>query len=123
MKRKKFLNQFKNLLNKLKKKVILDTLILLSLGALSSLSLPPINLFLINFFSFSFFFIFLHNKLNNKLSKKTFFYYGWLFGYGYFLTSLYWITISLTFDKNLQYLIPISLIIIPAFLALFYGLY
>ncbi len=106
----------------MKKKVILDTLILLSLGALSSLSLPPINLFLINFFSFSFFFIFLHNKLNNKLSKKTFFYYGWLFGYGYFLTSLYWITISLTFDKNLQYLIPISLIIIPAFLALFYGL-
>ena len=53
--------------------------------------------------------------------KKFFFLYGWLFGLGYFLTNIYWITISLTFDENLNFLIPISLIIIPAFLGLFYG--
>ena len=45
-----------------------------------------------------------------------------MFGFGYFLTNLYWITISLTFDHNFNFLIPIALIIIPAFLALFYGI-
>ncbi|MDB4846848.1 hypothetical protein OAH88_06725, partial [Candidatus Pelagibacter sp.] len=42
--------------------------------------------------------------------KKNFDYfkYGWLFGFGYFFSSLYWITIALTFDKNFKILIPIS---------------
>ena len=91
------------------------------LGALTSLSLPPLNFFLINFFTFSIFFGFLFKKLNLE-KKKYFFIYGWLFGFGYFLTNLYWITIALSFDKDLGYLIPIALIIIPSFLALFYGL-
>ena len=51
----------------------------------------------------------------------TFFYYGWLFGFGYFFASLYWITISLTFDETLVF-IPLSLFLIPAFLGMFYGL-
>ena len=42
--------------------------------------------------------------------------------FGYFLTNLYWITISLTFDENYNYLIPLALVLIPSFLALFYGL-
>jgi len=95
---------------------------LLSLGVLSSLSLPPINFFFINFFTFSFFFIFLFKKLKTQNSKKIFFIYGWLFGFGYFLTNLYWITISLSFDENFNFLIPIALVLIPAFLSLFYGL-
>ena len=53
---------------------------------------------------------------------KFFFIYGWLFGFSYFLSSLYWITISLTFDPNFKFLIPIALILIPSFLGLFYGL-
>ena len=48
--------------------------------------------------------------------------YGWLFGFGYFATNLYWISISLTFDQNFKYLIPYVLILIPAFLSVFYGL-
>ncbi len=106
----------------MKKKIILDVLILLLLGALSSLSLPPFNFFLINFFTFSIFFIFLFKKLNIQSYKKFFFLYGWLFGFGYFLTNMYWITISLTFDETFNFLIPIVLIIIPSFLALFYAL-
>ena len=47
--------------------------------------------------------------------------YGWLFGFGYFLSSLYWISISLTFDPNFKFLIPITIILIPAFLGIFYG--
>ncbi len=50
-----------------------------------------------------------------------FFFYGWLFGFGYFLTNIYWISISLTFDENFKFLMPFSLILIPSFLALFYG--
>ena len=38
------------------------------------------------------------------------------------MTNLYWITISLTFDKNFSFLIPLAIILIPSFLALFYGL-
>ena len=105
----------------MKKKLKQESIIFFFLGALSSLSLPPFNFFLINFFTFSCFFILLFKKSNIQSNKKKFFYYGWLFGFGYFLTNLYWITISLTFDHNFNLLIPIALITIPAFLALFYG--
>ena len=106
----------------MKKKILLDLFFLIFLGALSSISLPPFNLFFINFFTFSIFFIFLFKKKNNLFRKKFFFSYGWAFGFGYFFTNLYWITISLTFDQNFSFLIPIALVLIPAFLALFYGL-
>ncbi len=106
----------------MKKKIILDVLILLLLGALSSLSLPPFNFFIINFFTFSMFFIFLFKKIDSPSYKKFFFLYGWSYGFGYFLTNIYWITISLSFDQNFDFLIPIALVIIPAFLALFYGI-
>jgi apolipoprotein N-acyltransferase len=88
----------------------------------SSLSLPPYNYLIINFFTFSAFFIFLFKKSKITQSKKYFFFYGWLFGFGYFLSSLYWISISLTFDQNLKFLVPITIILIPSFLGFFYGL-
>ena len=106
----------------MKKKFIVQYLLIIFLGGLTSLSLPPLNLYIINFFTFSIFFGFLYKKLNKVIDKKIFFFYGWCFGFGYFLTNLYWITISLTFDKNFSFLIPIALILIPSFLALFYGL-
>ena len=55
-------------------------------------------------------------------NRKIFFFYGWLFGFGYFLTNIYWVTISLTFDQDLNFLVPIALILIPAFLGIFYGI-
>ena len=48
--------------------------------------------------------------------------YGWFFGFGYFLSGLYWISISLTFDQTFKFLIPFAIILVPAFLAIFYGL-
>ena len=89
---------------------------------LTSLSLPPFNYLIINFLTFSLFFFFLIQKLYQNIDSKKFFVYGWLFGFGYFLTNLYWISISLTFQQDLKFLIPITFILIPAFLALFYGL-
>ncbi len=105
----------------MKKKTYFEYLYLIVLGALTSLSLPPFNYLFINFATFSLFFIYIFHK--KKISyKKNNFLYGWFFGFGYFLSNLYWITISLSFDENFKYLIPISLFLIPAFFAIFYGI-
>jgi apolipoprotein N-acyltransferase len=106
----------------LTKKKYIEIIFLIILGAVSSLSLPPYNYLIINFFTFSALFIFLFKKSKITKSKKHFFIYGWLFGFGYFLSSLYWISISLTFDQNFKFLIPIALILAPSFLGIFYGL-
>ena len=92
------------------------------MGAISSYSLPPYNFFIINFITFSLFFIFIFNKKKKTFNHKYFFKYGWCFGFGYFLFSLYWIAISLTFDQSFKFLIPVAIILLPAFLAIFYGL-
>ena len=84
------------------KKKYIEIVFLIILGSISSLSLPPYNYFIINFFTFSAFFIFLFKKSKIIQSKKHFFFYGWIFGFGYFLSSLYWISISLTFDENFK---------------------
>jgi apolipoprotein N-acyltransferase len=104
------------------KRDFLNLIYVFFLGAISSYSLPPYNYFLINFITFSLFFIFLFTKRKNFSINKPFFKYGWFFGFGYFLFSLYWISISLTFDQSFKFLIPVALILLPAFLATFYGL-
>ena len=93
----------------------------LILGVLSSFSLPPYNIYLINFFTLNFIFV---SMVNNKAlkNKANCFLYGWMFGFGYFISSLYWIAISLTFDTDLTFLIPIALILIPSFLAIFFAI-
>ena len=104
------------------KKNFLNSLYIIFLGAISSYSLPPYNYFIINFITFSLFFIFVFNKKKRTPNDKFFFQYGWCFGFGYFLFSLYWISISLTFDQSFKFLIPVAVILLPAFLAIFYGL-
>ena len=94
-------------------------LILFYLGILSSFSLPPYNLFILNFLIFPIFFIFF---LNNYKQKKLCFLIGWLFGFGYFISNLYWITNSLTFEDIFRPLIPFAFLLVPAFLGIFYGL-
>jgi len=105
----------------LNKKFYIELIFLIILGMTTSLSLPPFNYLIINFLTFSIFFLFLIKKSNEHNNKKLFFFYGWLFGFGYFVTNLYWISISLTFDPNFEFLIPFTIILIPAFLAIFYG--
>ena len=106
----------------MKRKLYIELLFLISIGALTTLSLPPFNYFLINFFTFPLFFTFLYKKFGHQRNLKLFFIYGWVFGFAYFSTNLYWVSISLTFDQNFKFLIPISLILIPAYLSVFYGL-
>ena len=104
------------------KKNLLNSLYIIFLGGISSYSLPPYNYFIINFITYSLFFIFIFDKKKRRASNKSLFKYGWYFGFGYFLFSLYWIVIALTFDQSFKFLIPVAIILLPAFLAIFYGL-
>ena len=105
----------------MKKKIYFESILLILLGLFSSLSLPPFNYVVINFLTFSLFYIFLIKKIEFYKNKRIFFLYGWLFGFGYFVSNLYWISISLTFDQNFKFLIPFTIILIPGLLALFYA--
>ncbi len=89
-------------------------------GLFTSYTLPPYNFFFINFFTFPLLLFFIiSNKYKGKWAS---FYIGWMFGFGYFLSNLYWITNALTFEDIFKPLIPFALIFIPLFLGLFYGL-
>ncbi|MFN8912476.1 MAG: hypothetical protein ACK5V4_06880, partial [Alphaproteobacteria bacterium] len=51
---------------------------------------------------------------------KDYFKIFFAFGFGHFLSSLYWISIALTFElSKFWWLIPISLIFIPSIMALY----
>ena len=104
------------------KRLYIESIFLIFFGVLTSLSLPPFNYLILNFLTFSIFFLFLIKKFKKNQNKKIFFFYGWLFGFGYFFSSLYWISISLTFDQSFKFLIPLTIILIPSFLAIFYGM-
>ena len=107
----------------MKIKFYIELIFLILLGVLTSLSLPPFNYIIVNFLTFSLFYIFLVKKFEVYKNKRIFFLYGWLFGFGYFISNLYWISISLTFDENFKFLIPLTIILVPGFLALFYALF
>ena len=96
------------------------------LGGLTTLSFEPFNLTIINLIIFPFFFylvVYINKKSKNiyrkRPYKKNFFLFGLLFGFGFYLISLSWITNSLTFEENFKILIPFALILVPLFLSLF----
>ena len=89
------------------------------IGVIISFSLPPYKYLFVNFIFFPILFIFfVSNITTNKWDS---FKIGWLFGFGYFVSNIYWITNSLTFDDQFKTLIPIAFLVIPLFLGLFYG--
>ncbi len=96
-------------------------IILFLIGLVSSFSLPPYNFFFVNFFTYPLLFYILVNNFNRNLINN--FFVGWFYGFGYFLTNLYWISNSLKFDDNFENLIPLSILLIPSLLSLLYGLF
>ena len=94
---------------------------LLLLGSLSSFSLPPYNFIFVNFITYSLFLYLIILFKEKKVKLSNFFFLGFAFGYGYFASSLYWVSHSLTFDKQLTFLIPVAILGLPILLAIFYG--
>ena len=99
------------------------------LGILTVFSFQPYNYSYINFFIIPALFLittYVKKKSKNTYRKKPYlfnlFLIGYLFGIGFFLTGTSWISHSLTFDENFKFLIPITLIGLPLFLGIFFGL-
>ncbi len=98
---------------------IIRLLICFCLGTIASLSLPPFGFLFFLPISFT---ALLHVLLTSK-SKRLSFYYGWFFGFGYFLFSLSWIGNALMVEADkFAWMKPIALIGIPAFLGIYIGL-
>ena len=98
------------------------------LGSLSVFSFAPFNFTFINLIIFPTFFyllVYINKKSKSvfraKPYKKNLFTFGLVFGFGFYLSGISWITNSLTFDENFKFLIPFALILIPLFLSLFIG--
>ena len=113
----------------LNSRLILIFILPLTLGLLTVFSFQPFNLTIINFLILPLLFFILSNVNKRSKSKyrkkpylKNFFFIGYLFGIGFFLSGVYWISYSLTFDESLKVLIPFSIILIPLSLGLFFGL-
>ena len=98
------------------------------LGLLSVFSFQPFNFTLINFLIFPVLFFILtyvNKRSKNIYRKKPFlknlFFVGHSFGFGFFITSTYWISNSLTFDESFKFLIPFAIFLLPILLGLFFG--
>jgi len=84
------------------------------LGGLVTLSMPPFHIWIILSIAFSGFLI----VLENTKASKTAFWLGWLFGFGYFLGSLYWIG-NAPRTLGMWFAVPFAAVGIPLFLAFF----
>jgi len=99
------------------------------IGCLSTLSFEPFNLIFVNVIILPIFFyliIYINKRSKStyrkKPYKKNLFIVGLLFGFGFYLSGISWITNSLTFDEKFKILIPFALFLIPMFLSLFTAL-
>ena len=99
------------------------------IGLLTVFSFQPFNITLINFIVLPIFFyitVYINKKSKSTFRKKPYrknlFIFGSLFGFGFYLSGISWITNSLTFDENFKILIPFAFVLIPLFLSLFIGL-
>ena len=115
--------------NFLNSRIFLVFLFPFVLGASTVFSFQPYNHNYINFFIIPALFLvttYVRKKSKNTYRKKPYllnlFLIGYLFGIGFFLTGTYWISHSLTFDENFKFLIPVSIIGLPLFLGIFFGL-
>lgn len=102
------------------KKITIENRWAIIAGAIFSLAFAPFHLLLAAMLSLSFFYI----LLEQSDDKKQAFYLGLSYGFGYFLSGLYWITISLFVDvKSFAWIVPFAIILIPAILGLYIALF
>lgn len=94
-------------------------------GVILTLAFAPIHFFLAVPIAFSIFYFLLESETQKQ--SKTFwqrevFLLGFFFGFGHFVSGIYWICISLLIDvKQFGWLVPFALTIIPAILAAYFA--
>lgn len=87
-------------------------------GLISGLAFPPTYLVFLLPISF----YYLLDKIVNSKNYKEVFLYGLVFGFGYYLVQLYWISFSLFVDiKTYFWLVPFAISLIPLICALYIG--
>ncbi|VAV89746.1 Apolipoprotein N-acyltransferase / Copper homeostasis protein CutE [hydrothermal vent metagenome] len=96
-------------------------------GIVASMALPPADIWPAVFVAFSTLVILLDAIERRALSPtkkfKAAFACGWLFGFGYFVVSLYWIGAALLVEADkFAVLLPLAVAALPAGIALFWGL-
>lgn len=88
------------------------------LGSLMTLALPPLGVFPVLLLCVPGFI----GLARTCETKRQSFLTGWLFGCGYFIFGLYWVSFALFVDiDRWGWVLPLSAIVGPAALALFYG--
>ena len=113
----------------LNNRIIVLYLLPFFLGLLTVFSFQPFNLSFINFFLLPIFFLLIvhvkrksKNVYRKKPYHKNLFLIGFVFGFGFYVSGIFWIAYSLTFDESFKFLIPFAVILVPLFLGLFTGL-
>jgi apolipoprotein N-acyltransferase len=89
------------------------------LGLICSFGQPPLNYSLAALLSFALFF----HLLLNLEKRISLFLFSFSFGYGYCIYSIHWFSESLlTYGDSLLWLVPFSLLLMPAIFALYFAL-
>ncbi len=97
-------------------------------GAVGALALAPLNFFAVQFLSFPVLVWLLDGASGNPdrgFIGRLFpaFAIGWLFGLGYFVASLWWLGNALLVEGGIYvWAMPLAVLGLPAFLAVYYGL-
>jgi apolipoprotein N-acyltransferase len=104
------------------------SLVALVAGALAALAQAPFDFPAIGFVSFPVLVWLLDGAAGDAASGRLrrlrpFFVTGWWFGFGYFVAGLWWVGNAMLVDiEKYAWALPIAVLILPAGLALFYGL-
>lgn len=85
------------------------------LGSLLALALPPFNFFILPPLVIP---LFLHIFLGLEKPRQAW-WSGYTFGFGYFFVGLYWVSNALLLDPTFYWLVPLSSLILPGYLALY----
>jgi len=96
-------------------------------GAIGALALPPFDIFASMFVSFTLLVWLLDGATGDaetgRAGLSSSFWTGWFFGFGYFVSGLWWLGNALLLEADeFAWAIPLAVLGLPAVLAIFYGL-
>lgn len=91
-------------------------------GVATALALAPVYALPLMALGFSVLIILLDGVAGSARPKRTAFFIGWLFGFGYFLAGVYWMAFSFFVQADeFAWMAPFAVTGLPAFLGLFTG--